>query len=83
MRIVQIAPRLHLVGHGGSIPGFRDGKQVWDGFPYRSDEAMGDDLQALLNPIFLSELSSVGKEDSVILMTHNGPSESSKLHRLM
>ena len=56
---------------------------MWDGFPYRSDEAMGDDLQALLNPIFLSELSSVGKEDSVILMTHNGPSESSKLHRLM
>ena len=81
MRIIPIAPCLHLIGHGGSIPGFRGGKQVWDGFPYQSDEAMGEDLQALLDPIFLSELSSVGKEDSVILMTHNGPSESSKLHR--
>ena len=39
---------------------------------------MGEDLQVLLDPIFLSELSSVGKEDSVVLMTHNGPSESSK-----
>ena len=78
MRMVSIAPHLCLVGHGGSIPGFRNGQQVWDGFPYQSDEQMGKDLRTLLDPAFLSEPSSVGKEDTVILMTHNGPSDSCK-----
>lgn len=80
--MVSIAPHLCLMGQGGSVPGFRAGKQVplWDGFPYRTDEEMGKDLRALLDPVFLSEPSSVGKEDTVILMTHNGPSDSCKPH---
>ena len=78
LRQVGVAPNLHLLGAGGSIPGFRHGKQCWGSFPYASDQEFAKDLTRVLDPFFFPETSSsLGKQDAVILMTHNGPDQSS------
>lgn len=75
-RKVQIAPKLYLFGLGGSVPSFQDGKKLWDGFPYTSDENFGETVAKLLDPILEEDAPSSG--DSYIFMTHNGPNKSSK-----
>ena len=69
-------PGLHLLGYGGSIPGFAEGKQVWQSFPFDSDKQFGEGLKSLLDPVV--EQEDVPATDSYIFMTHNGPSNSSK-----
>ncbi|XP_064394727.1 uncharacterized protein LOC135341964 isoform X2 [Halichondria panicea] len=76
LRCVEIAPALHLVGAGGSVPGYRNGAQCWDSFPYPSDEAFAADLTKILDPVFMEE-GALSHTDAVILMTHNGPDQSS------
>ncbi len=77
LRCVEIAPALHLVGAGGSVPGYRNGAQCWDSFPYPSDEAFAADLTKILDPVFMEE-GALSHTDAVILMTHNGPDQSSE-----
>uniref|UniRef100_A0A7S1C9Z9 Calcineurin-like phosphoesterase domain-containing protein n=1 Tax=Bicosoecida sp. CB-2014 TaxID=1486930 RepID=A0A7S1C9Z9_9STRA len=48
-RAVRIAPGLSVVGFGGSVPAYQDGKQRWLGFPYTEDH-MRAGLGALLRP---------------------------------
>lgn len=76
-RKVQIAPNLILLGFGGSVPGFVDGKKVWEGFPFTSDKQFGEELGGLLDPVV--EQDDVPAEDSYIIMTHDGPNNSSKI----
>lgn len=78
MRSIKIAPGLTLFGLGGSVPSFtHEGKQVWDGFPYVTDEKFGEDLSQLLDSVVADE--STHPEESFIIMTHNGPLCSSEL----
>ncbi|XP_064405330.1 uncharacterized protein LOC135350462 isoform X2 [Halichondria panicea] len=71
MRRVTIAPNLELLGLGGSVPGFRKGQKVWDGFPYLTDQEYSDDLSQLLDPVFGTQ--TLKETDAVIFMTHSGP----------
>ena len=73
MKQVCIAPNLHLFGIGGSVPVYKDGKHLWDGFPYRTEEEYAKDITKLLDDGFISESSSLTPQDAVILMTHSGP----------
>ena len=75
-RKVEIAPGLALLGVGGSVPSFKDGKLFWEGFPYSSDKLFGEAVAKLLDPIIEDENTPPG--ESYILMTHNGPNKSSK-----
>lgn len=77
LKRATIAPGLHLLGLGGSVPGYRNGKHHWDGYPYSSDEEMGKDLNKLLEPVFYSDSSPLKPSDAVIFMTHAGPDQSS------
>lgn len=77
LRCLSIAPNLYVAGLGGSVPGYQDGKKLWDGFPYRNQEEMGVDLNKLLDPLMKSETSPLTEDDQLILMTHCGPTESS------
>ncbi len=76
MRRVTIAPNLELLALGGSVPGFRKGQKVWDGFPYLTDKGYSDDLSQLLDPVFGTGM--LKETDAVILMTHSGPEHCSK-----
>lgn len=75
-RKVTIAPKLHLLGFGGSVPAFQDGKELWKGFPYNSDAEFAKPLSEFLDPILEEEMVSL--VDTYILMTHVGPAKSSK-----
>lgn len=77
LRCVKIAPGLHLMGAGGSIPGFRDGTQCWDSFPYPTDDAFAEDLNKVMEPLF-GEGGGLTPSDAVIIMTHIGPDQSSE-----
>eukprot|EP00118_Oscarella_pearsei_P015540 m.140538 g.140538 ORF g.140538 m.140538 type:complete len:289 (+) comp38312_c0_seq6:264-1130(+) len=80
-RCVRLTDDLSLVGFGGSIPGYQNGKQVWEGFPFESEEDMAKELDPFLSLQFHPEPSgsdspsAVREGDSVILMTHLGPSQ--------
>lgn len=76
-RSVCVAPKLHLLGFGGSVPGYVAGEQIWAGFPYQSNEAMAEDLQKFLDPIFFTSTDQLEPGSSIVFMTHNGPRESS------
>lgn len=72
-----MAPNLIVLGLGGSIPSFTpEGQPVWEGFPYDSDEKFGEDVRQLLDAVIADEAMS--PKDTYILMTHNGPSNSSE-----
>ena len=58
------------------MPGYVDGKQIWEGFPYQSNEAMEEDLHKLLDPIFFTSTDQPEPGSGVVLMTHCGPRES-------
>ena len=76
LRKVQIANKLHLLGLGGSVPSFCEGKQHWEGFPYTTDKEFGVELAELLDPVIQDE--STPLEESYIIMTHDGPNCSSE-----
>lgn len=78
LRCVHVAPQLLLVGAGGSVPGYRNGAQCWDSFPYPDDNAFAADLAKVMDPVFREE-GTLGPTDAVILMTHNGPDQSSEV----
>ena len=71
-----MAPGLHLLGIGGSVPGYMNGQHHWDGYPYAKDENMAKDLNKLLEPVFYDDSSTLKPEDAVIFMTHCGPDQS-------
>lgn len=63
------------------MPAFREGKMVLEGFPYSNDAKFGEDVSALLDPVLEGEEES--PRTSYILMTHDGPNNSSEfLHEL-
>jgi len=76
MKQVTLAPNLHLVGFGGSVPGFQNRKKVWDGFPFRDDHEYGRDLGRLVDSVFSKD--TLSPSDAVILMTHGGPDHCSE-----
>ena len=57
------------------MPSFSEGKELWEGFPYSTDQKFGEALGGFLDPLIEEESSP---EDSYIFMTHAGPSCSSK-----
>ena len=76
MKRTTIAPNLHLLGLGGSVPGYQGGEMIWEGFPYRNYSEMDSDVHKLLDPVFFEDTSCLAANDAVILMTHVGPAES-------
>ena len=61
------------------MPGYTiDGKHIWDGYPYTSDERMNSDLTKLLDPIFHCNSSPLKPSDAVLFMTHCGPDKCSQ-----
>ena len=58
------------------MPGYVAGEQIWAGFPYQSNEAMAEDLQKFLDPIFFTSTDQLEPGSSIVFMTHNGPRES-------
>ena len=76
LKKVTLAPKLHLLGLGGSVPGYRHGQHHWDGFPYTSDEEMAKDLKQLLDPVFYDNSTPLKPDDAVVFMTHVGPDQS-------
>ena len=78
LKRVKVAPKLHLLGLGGSVPGYLNGKHHWDGYPYTTDSDMAKDLTKLLDPVFYDESSTLKPEDAVIFMTHCGPHQVGK-----
>ena len=75
LKRTSIAPHLHLLALGGSVPGYQGGEHLWDGFPYKTYAEMDADLHKLLDPVFFEDTSDLTPEDCVILMTHSGPAE--------
>lgn len=70
---MEIANDLQIVGFGGSIPIFsrlsNPPKTIYEGYPYNSDKELEKDLSKI--SYFFK------KEIFTILITHNGPEESS------
>ncbi|XP_019863786.1 PREDICTED: uncharacterized protein LOC100634094 [Amphimedon queenslandica] len=77
LHTIPVAPGLFLSGLGGSVPGYQDGKQCWDGFPYNNEDDINKDLTQLLEPFLGKDTPLRSPEDQLILMTHCGPSNSS------
>ena len=75
LKRTSIAPHLHLLALGGSVPGYQGGEHLWDGFPYKTYAEMDADLHKLLDPVFFEDTSDLTPEDCVVLMTHSGPAE--------
>ena len=73
----RIAPNLTLLGFGGSVPSFTpEGQQVWEGFPYDSDDKFSGDVKLLLDEVVSND--AIPPKETLLLMTHNGPSNSSE-----
>lgn len=58
------------------MPSYQEGKKLWEGFPYNSDDEFGKDLAKVLEPVVHQE--HIPPAESYILMTHDGPNKSSK-----
>ena len=72
--VFRLSDGLVVAGFGGSLPGYKSGEKVWDGFPYTTTELFEADIESFLASIFSSKLDSViSPNDVIILMTHVGP----------
>ncbi|EFA74536.1 hypothetical protein PPL_00034 [Heterostelium album PN500] len=71
---IRIAEDLVLLGLGGSLPGYRGDKEVWVGYPFKSDSQLKSELDATWREA--SSSGSIKENDSVLLMTHVGPDSS-------
>jgi Icc-related predicted phosphoesterase len=73
---IKIADNLVIIGQGGSLPGMQviNGKntQIWEPFPYKTDEDYRKDLEPNLNSAF-----ALSPDYDYILLTHIGPINSS------
>ncbi|GAM24016.1 hypothetical protein SAMD00019534_071910 [Acytostelium subglobosum LB1] len=76
-RCIRLAPDLVLMGLGGSLPGYRDGKQHWVGYPYQTDEQLSVDLHVTYKEAQSGADPILKDTDSILLMTHVGPHSSS------
>jgi len=77
IKSTRIAPNLTLLGLGGSVPSFTpEGQQVWEGFPYETDDKFSIDVKLLLDPVVADD--TLPTKETFLLMTHNGPSRSSE-----
>jgi len=72
LRSYDLDSDLVLVGFGGSVPAYHQGKQIWEGFPYKTEDEFKSEFDKVTNLI-----EGLEHHKSVLLMTHNGPSESS------
>lgn len=66
----KLAEGLQIVGFGGSLPGYNKDKQIWAGWPFKSDV----ELATKFKEIAQSQLNS---STQTILATHVGPWSSS------
>ncbi|XP_065840649.1 uncharacterized protein [Oscarella lobularis] len=77
-KCMRLAGNLCIIGFGGSIPAFKDSKLHWEGFPFETEEDLAKELDPLLQfkplPSGSNRLDAIEEGDSVILMTHFGPS---------
>jgi Icc-related predicted phosphoesterase len=78
LQTIPVASGLSLAGLGGSVPGYKEGKHLWDGFPYTSEDLIQKDLMQLLDPLVKD-----GSTDQFILMTHVGPISSGMMSLMM
>ena len=71
-RVEMLAPNLWIAGWGGCVEATEDGKAVWGAYPYAEAE-----LPARIEVLKVELAAKVTPGDSVVLMTHAGPSASS------
>lgn len=71
-RAIQLDDNLVIIGLGGSIPVQKDGKDLLEGFPYKTDEEYTKDLDACVDAAF----KKFGPDCDYVLLTHLGPVES-------
>ena len=72
--VFRLSDGLVVAGFGGSLPGYKSGEKVWDGFPYTQPEYFEADMEPFLASIFSNKFDSViSPDDVIILMTHVGP----------
>ena len=64
---------LVVAGFGGSLPGYKLGTQVWDGFPHALREDFEKDIQDFLSSVVTNKGVAGSSNDTVLLMTHVGP----------
>eukprot|EP01112_Ceratiomyxa_fruticulosa_P011636 TRINITY_DN3173_c0_g2_i1.p1 TRINITY_DN3173_c0_g2~~TRINITY_DN3173_c0_g2_i1.p1 ORF type:complete len:217 (-),score=24.91 TRINITY_DN3173_c0_g2_i1:52-702(-) len=79
-KTIRLLNDLVITGFGGSVPAYRDGEQVWRGYPFNEDE-MREYLNSLLEvkKIEASDRQKVDdilEGDTVILVSHVGPHSS-------
>lgn len=67
-KVISIENNLHIIGFGGSIPAYREGKMQFPGYPYNTDEELNNDL------IKLEEYMNL--EGEYIFCSHCGPDKS-------
>ncbi|KYQ93708.1 hypothetical protein DLAC_05095 [Tieghemostelium lacteum] len=60
-----------MVGLGGSLPGYQDGKERWVGYPYQSEDQVEKDLKSTVQAGKDSGL--IKETDKILLFTHMGP----------
>jgi len=71
---MQIGHKLNIIGLGGSCPAEELHKKenkknaVWVGFPYATDDESEFDLELLQDLV-----ESIPEDESILLLTHNGP----------
>jgi len=79
-RCLRVAPDLVLVGLGGSVPAFQSEEQVWVGYPFTDEKQVSAALTTLLKENIATQGSTADEitdEDTIILVTHCGPYDSS------
>eukprot|EP01083_Nonionella_stella_P141479 436013_1 len=68
--VVELCDGLHLSGFGGSVPAYQDGKYLWEGYPYTSEQQLEEEYSELSDKIEKLNPSNL------IFMTHVGPANS-------
>ena len=71
--VFRISEGLVVAGFGGSLPGYRSGEQVWDGYPHHDTESFEAEIEPFLSHILSDKTKSILHDDVILLMTHVGP----------
>lgn len=74
-KVIQLNDNLYIAGFGGSIPGYINNKEIWEGYPYKNENEFKKEFNILTNKMLnkKKEINNI----QYILFTHCGPQYSS------
>ena len=81
-KVIKIDDNLFMAGFGGSLPAYQNNAVKWQGYPYNNNDEYSKDFAPFIENIVVKTINDEKMKEnniknSIILFTHNGPSDCS------